>query len=97
VTVDSPAAQQQLQALNLALTASGLSPQGIQELDQIASVTQDYNPSAYTTQAYQLEALAQQTAPQSAAATVVNTQPTANNANAPAAKAAAAGGTPATG
>jgi hypothetical protein len=60
----SAATQQQLQSLNNALAALGLSPQDIQELDQIASVINDYSPSAYTALAYQLEQLAQQAAPQ---------------------------------
>ena len=55
-------AQEQLQSLNLALAALGLSNQDIQQLDQVASTTSDYNPSAYTAHAYQLELLARQPA-----------------------------------
>ena len=72
--------QEQLQALNLALAALGLSTQDIDQLDRIASTNNDYNPSAYTAQAYQLEALAQQPSPQAAATTVATTQPAPSNA-----------------
>jgi hypothetical protein len=53
------ATQQQLQALNTALAALGLTPQEIQQLDQIASVINDLNPTAFTSLANQLEQLAQ--------------------------------------
>jgi hypothetical protein len=76
--------QRQLQALNQALAALGLSSQDIQQLDRIASIINDFNPSAFTALAYQLEVLAQQVAPQAAA----------TSANAPLANAnAAANGT----
>ena len=55
----SLAVQQQLQALNTALAALGLDPQEIQQLDQIASVINDFNPNAFTSLAYQIEELAQ--------------------------------------
>jgi hypothetical protein len=89
-----------LQALNLALAALGLNTQDINQLDQIASIINDYNPSLFTAQAYQLEALAQQAPAQAPATTNANAQPAANTTtitggNAAAAKAAAAGGTPA--
>jgi len=61
------ATQQQLQSLNQALAALGLSQQDIQQLDRIASIINDFNPSAFTALAYQLEVLAQQVAPQAAA------------------------------
>jgi hypothetical protein len=81
-TSNLAATQQQLQALNQALTALGLSQQDIQHLDRIASIINDFNPSAFTALAYQLEVLAQQIAPQAAAtAPVVNTQPALANAN----------------
>ena len=81
-TSNLAATQQQLQTLNQALTALGLSQQDIQQLDRIASIINDFNPSAFTALAYQLEVLAQQVAPQAAAtAPVVNTQPALANAN----------------
>ena len=52
--------QQQLQTLNQALAALGLSAQDIQQVDRIATVINDFNPSAFTALAYQLEELAQQ-------------------------------------
>ena len=78
-------AQEQLQSLNLALAALGLSTQDIEQLDQIASTINDYNPSAFTAQAYQLEALARVSA-QAASAARANAQANPNNANAPANK-----------
>jgi hypothetical protein len=91
----------QLQALNLALAALGLNTQDINQLDQIASIINDYNPSLFTAQAYQLEALAQK-APAQTPPTSANARPAANTTNltggnAAAAKAAPAGGTPAKG
>jgi hypothetical protein len=64
--------------LNLALAALGLSTQDIEQLDQIASTINDYNPSAFTAQAYQLEALARASA--QAAAARANAQATPGNA-----------------
>ncbi len=77
--------EQQLQALNAALQALGLSPQDIQQLDQIATVINEFNPAAFTALAYQLEALAPQTAPQTASTTEANTQNTLASTNAAAA------------
>jgi hypothetical protein len=92
-------AQAQLQALNLALAALGLNTQDINQLDQIASIINDYNPSLFTAQAYQLEALAQKAPAQTPAPTSANVRPAANTTNLAggnaAAKAAAGGGTPA--
>jgi hypothetical protein len=56
----SPAVQNQLQSLNSALAALGLNATEIQEIDQIASLIQDFNPSVFTSLAYQLEDLSQQ-------------------------------------
>ncbi len=70
--------QRQLQGLNQALAALGLSQQDIQQLDRIASIINDFNPSAFTALAYQLEVLAQQVAPQAAAS--ANTPPVTANA-----------------
>jgi hypothetical protein len=55
-------AQNQLQTLNASLAALGLSNADIQQIDQIASQTKDYSPSAYTSLALQFEASAQQAA-----------------------------------
>jgi len=75
----SPGLQQQLQTLNQSLVALGLDPQEIQQLDQIASVINDFDPLAFTSLAYQLEELAQLTAPQTAAQTAGNAPVAANN------------------
>jgi hypothetical protein len=72
--------QDQLQALNLALAALGLTKADIQSLDRVASVLKDFNPVAYGSLVYQLEALAQQAAPQ-AAATAPNTASATTGAN----------------
>ncbi len=56
--------QDQLQSLNASLAALGLSNADIQQIDQIASQTKDYSPSAYTSLALQFEAAAQQQAAQ---------------------------------
>ena len=55
--------QDQLQTLNVALAALGLSNSDIQSLDRIASVVKDFNPVAYRNLVFQLQELAQQTAP----------------------------------
>jgi hypothetical protein len=73
----------------LALAALGLSNQQIEQLDQVASTTSNYSPSAYTAQAYQLELLARQPAPQTAAATTAAPPAQANTTGG---KAATAGG-----
>jgi hypothetical protein len=91
VATSAVSPQQQLQSLNLALAALGLSTQDIDQLDHVASTINDYNPSAFTAQAYRLEALAQASA-QAAAATRSNVQAAPNNANATAPKTAAGAG-----
>jgi hypothetical protein len=72
---------EQLQALNNALQALGLSPTDIQRIDQIASVINDFNPAAFTSLAYQLAALtppaATQQAPANAATAATGGQTTA--------------------
>ncbi|MGA2096171.1 MAG: hypothetical protein ABSH39_07725 [Candidatus Acidiferrum sp.] len=87
------ATQEQLQTLNLALAALGLNTQQIDQLDQVASIVNDYNPAAYTAQAFQLETLGQkapaQTTSQAGAPQNANATPTTNNT----AKAATAGTT----
>ena len=72
---------EQLQALNNALQALGLSPADIQQVDRIASVIKDFNPAAFTSLAYQLAALAPpattQQVPANAAASATGGQTTA--------------------
>ena len=65
----APSVQEQLQTLNVTLAALGLDNADIQSLDRIASLVKDFNPDAYTRLVFQLESLAQQTAPRAAAAT----------------------------
>jgi len=60
----------QLQTLNNTLAALGLDETDIERVDQIASLINDFNPAAFTSLAYQLEALAQNAAQQSAAVSV---------------------------
>lgn len=72
------ASQQQLQSLNTALVALGLTPPEIQQLDQIASILNDFDPTAYTSLAYQLEQLAQAQQPATTPA-AGNAQNTAAN------------------
>lgn len=59
-TTDSTYTQQQLQPLNEALLSLGLSQQDIQKLDQIAAISNNFSPAAFTALAYQMEELAQQ-------------------------------------
>jgi hypothetical protein len=73
-TTGSTSIVEQLQALNNALQALGLSPTDINQIDQIASVIKDFNPAAFTSLAYQLAALSPPAATQ---------QPSANTATAP--------------
>ena len=74
------AVQQQIQTLNASLAALGLTPQEIQELDQIASIINNFDPAAFTALAYQLEQIAQAQAPQTTATKVNgNAQPAATN------------------
>ncbi len=91
-TTGSATIQQQLQTLNQALAALGLSPQDIQQLDRIASVIKDFNPQAYTALVYQLEELAQQNSNQASAPTAANNQSAAGNTNATTTNAPAANG-----
>ncbi len=58
----SVAQQTQLETLNNALAALGLSAADIQQIDQVASLTNDFSPTAFTSLAYQLEAQAQNSA-----------------------------------
>jgi hypothetical protein len=63
----TPSVQEQLQTLNITLAALGLNNADIQSLDRIASLVKDFNPDAYTRLVFQLESLAQQTAPRATA------------------------------
>ena len=64
--------QEQIQALNAALPALGLSKVEIQEIDSLATQIQNFNPAAYTNLVNQFEALAQQATQQGAANTSAN-------------------------
>ena len=65
--------QTQLNTLNNALAALGLSAADIRQIDRVASLINDFNPTAFTSLAYQLEAQAQNSTAPSASAQ--NTQP----------------------
>jgi hypothetical protein len=64
------ATQAQLQTLNNSLAALGLSTSAIQTVDQIANAINDFNPDAYSSLVYQLEAAAQAEASQTPASNV---------------------------
>jgi hypothetical protein len=57
-------AQHQLQLLNNALAALGLNSTDIQKIDSIAGVIGDFQPTRFANLAFELQALAQQSAPQ---------------------------------
>lgn len=63
-----PNAQSQLQTLNSALAALGLSAADIAVIDRIASLIQDFNPTAFSSLVQQLEFLAQSQTPAAASA-----------------------------
>ena len=84
--------QTQLNTLNNALAALGLSAADIQEIDQIASLTSDFKPTAFTSLAYQLEAQAQNATGPNASAQ--NTQAGVAGASAVAAAATSTAATP---
>lgn len=67
ITAGTPSVEDQLQALNNKLSALGLGPADIQKVDQIAGLINDFNPTAFTSLVYQLEAQAQSAARQIAA------------------------------
>jgi hypothetical protein len=73
--------QVQIQALNAALPALGLSNAEIQQIDRIASLIQNFNPAAYINLVNQFEALAQQSAA-NAEASAITTATTNAGANA---------------
>jgi outer membrane murein-binding lipoprotein Lpp len=64
--------EKQLQALNIALEALGLSSEDISKIDSIASVINDFNPAAFAVLANQLKA--QQVALQAGASTAAPAQ-----------------------
>lgn len=85
--------QDQLQALNNALEALGLSSADISQIDRIASSTNNFNAEAFTSLAYELVALSQKPVELAAtitanvvptAATTANAAPTAATAGPPA-------------
>jgi hypothetical protein len=64
--------QGQVQALNTALAALGLSNYDIEQIDRIAAVIQNFNPSAYTDLVNQFQELAQELTQQSAVTAAAN-------------------------
>jgi len=58
----------QLQSLNNALSALGLDPAELAQVDRIANLIQDFSPLAFTSLVYQIEALANANTSQSVAA-----------------------------
>jgi hypothetical protein len=64
--------QEQIQFLNSALPALGLSKVEIQEIDRLATQIQNFNPAAYTDLINQFEALAQQATQQGATNAAAN-------------------------
>jgi hypothetical protein len=62
----------QLQALNNALASLGLNAQQLAQVDRIASLIQDFNPTAFLSLVHQLGVLAQANSNQPAAANVAN-------------------------
>jgi hypothetical protein len=59
--------QLQIQSLNAALPALGLTNTEINQIDRIASLVQNFNPAAYANLVSQFEALAQKAAPSTSA------------------------------
>jgi hypothetical protein len=83
--------QVQIQALNAALPALGLSKVEIQEIDRLATLIQNFNPGAYTNLVNQFEALGKQ-ATQPNAASAAADAGTAGSQNAPASTKASGSG-----
>jgi len=92
----SPTVQNQLQQLNIALEALGLSATDISKVDQIAALVNEFSPTAYTNLVYQLISQANangrpaQAAPANLSAANAPANPAAQQAPAAAAKAATA-------
>ena len=72
--------QTQLDSLNNALQALGLSAADIQQVDQVAQLTNDFSPTSFTSLVYQLEALARNSAPQTQTPPTANANASSNNA-----------------
>jgi hypothetical protein len=66
--------------LNNALQALGLSAADIQQVDQVAQLTNDFSATSFTSLVYQLEALARNSSPQTQAPPAANTNSSSNNA-----------------
>jgi hypothetical protein len=79
VAPTTPTSQQdQLQTLNTALSDLGLDNTQILQVDQIASVIQNFSPTAYSDIVYQLQTLSHQSTQQTAASAI---GPSTTNAN----------------
>jgi len=76
VSTATPSVQDQIQSLNTALAALGLNNSDIQQIDRIATVIQNFNPSAYSDLINQFESLARDTAPQPPTNTTANVSAT---------------------
>jgi len=70
--------REQIQALNAALPALGLTKEEIQEIDRFAKQIQNFNPAAYTNLINQFETQANQVLQQGAASTAANASTVAN-------------------
>ena len=93
-SVTANSTQSQLLALNTALAALGLNASQLAQVDQIAKLIQDFNPAAFASLLYQLEALAHVSAQPAAAAPLTSTAAqSATSANATVAGTSAAGTT----
>jgi hypothetical protein len=66
VATAAPSVQDQIQSLNTALAALGLSNADIQQIDRIATVIQNFSPAAYTALVNQFQEAAQQASRQNA-------------------------------
>ena len=87
----TPNVQDQIQTLNAALPALGLTNAEIQQIDRIASLIRDFNPAAFTNLVNQFEAAALQATQQSAANAAANASTVASP-NTPASANANGGG-----
>lgn len=72
--------QTQLDSLNNALEALGLSAADIQQIDQVAQLTNDFSPTSFTSLVYQLEALARNSSPQTQTTPAASTDAGSNHA-----------------
>jgi hypothetical protein len=80
-TAAQPNPQSQLQSLNNSLASLGLNAADISIIDRIASLIQDFNPTAFSSLAYQLEGMAKANASTNTAAAAPSTLSTQANAN----------------